>query len=129
MIPSVYLEDRLLVIKVGIFLSFSAPIAYGVPQGPILGPIWFSLFPCLVPFISLRWLLITMLMTSRFTCLWNPVTITSTPKKVKLWVDTLNFLWLNNDKTDVILLGPFPMPTGRLAALLGPRQPSLHIKK
>ena len=111
-----YLTGREQVVKAAGTYSSEAPLRYGVPQGSILGPLLFSLYTAPVADIASR-NGICAHMYADDTQLY--VTLDSTNSamakieiciaRIKDWM-TANFLRLNSDKTEVLLIGsPFQL--------------------
>lgn len=106
-----YLSERSFTVNLGPFNSKSAPITSGVPQGSILGPVLFSLYMLPLGSIFQKY-------NISYHCFADDVQIylplnTKTNSvevlrnclgEVKDWM-SLNFLNLNNDKTEVIIFG------------------------
>uniref|UniRef100_A0A3P9MP71 Reverse transcriptase domain-containing protein n=1 Tax=Oryzias latipes TaxID=8090 RepID=A0A3P9MP71_ORYLA len=108
-----YLEDRTFCVNINNVLSSSAPLLYGVPQGSVLGPLLFSLY--LLPLGS-----ILRKHNCAFHCyaddtqIYVPITkkdahsispLIKCLEELKIWM-ALNFLHLNEEKTEVIVFGP-----------------------
>uniref|UniRef100_A0A8C2BTF1 Reverse transcriptase domain-containing protein n=1 Tax=Cyprinus carpio TaxID=7962 RepID=A0A8C2BTF1_CYPCA len=108
-----YLSDRKFLVKLGNFFSSPAPLTCGLPQGSILAPSLFSLY--MLPLGSiLRKHGVSFHFYADDTQIYLPVkknnstAITSLLQcleEVKLWL-AQNFLFLNEDKTEVIVFGP-----------------------
>ena len=106
-----YLSDRVQVVKASGCFSPEASINFGVPQGSILGPLLFSLYTAPVSDIASRnglcvhlyaddtQLYVTLDNTNRYVA-----TIENCICEIKDWM-TANFLRLNSDKTEVLLIG------------------------
>ncbi|XP_032879310.1 uncharacterized protein LOC116974699, partial [Amblyraja radiata] len=108
-----YLADRTMRVSLADFESSSTPLVYGVPQGSILGPLLFSLY--LLPLGSiLRRHGISFHFYADDSQLYMPLrkeedyslkSLLSCLEDIKSWM-ALNFLGLNEEKTEVILFGP-----------------------
>ncbi len=99
-------------VKVGNSFSSHAPIHYGVPQGSILGPLLFALYMLPLGHIIQR---------HNLSChFYADVTQLDFPIKdnngsvsglfdclcyIKCWMN-MNFLQLNNDKTEIVIFTP-----------------------
>ena len=120
-----YLSERTFSVHLGQYSSAAAPLAYGVPQGSILGPILFSLY--LLPLGSIFknhnisyhcfaddlqvYLPIKANKESRIALL-------SCLKDIKSWME-INFLTLNENKTEIIIFGQSELLDG-FNSVLGP---------
>ncbi|MDW1542860.1 reverse transcriptase family protein [Vibrio sp. YT-17] len=108
-----YLSDRFQFVHVHNESSLRTKVCFGVPQGSVLGPILFTLymlplgniirnhsvnFHCYANDTQL-YLSMKPEESNQFTKLHNCL------KDIKTWMST-NFLMLNSDKTEVIVLGP-----------------------
>ena len=106
-----YLTDRSFSVKVDSFVSSSAPLPHGVPQGSILGPLLFALY--LLPLGSVfRKHGISFHFYADDCQIYFPVTQNNTVQRlldclhnIKTWL-SVNFLSLNEEKTEVMLFGP-----------------------
>ncbi|MDF4285579.1 reverse transcriptase family protein, partial [Vibrio parahaemolyticus] len=108
-----YLSDRFQFVDVSNEPSLRTEVCFGVPQGSVLGPILFTLymlplgniirnhsinFHCYADDTQL-YLSMKPEESNQLTKLHNCL------KDIKTWMST-NFLMLNSDKTEVIVLGP-----------------------
>ncbi len=84
-----YLSDRKFLVKLGNFTSSPAPLTCGLRQGSIIAPSLFSLY--ILPLKRNN----STAITSLLQCL----------EEVKSWL-AQNFLFLNEDKTEVIVFSP-----------------------
>ena len=124
-----YLADRSFCVQLGQFSSSVAPLTCGVPQGSVLGPLLFSLY--MLPLGSIfRKHGITFHCFADDVQVYLPVKATSKESfhtvfncmaDIKTWMD-LNFLKLNENKTEIILFG-HPDLVQVLASSLGPLAP------
>ena len=102
-----YLLDRLQFVLVNNDFSSCTRVSCGVPQGSVLGLIVFSLYMLplgkILSTFSLRWMILN--------CICQPheanqiALLNSCIKDVEPWM-TVNFLLLNSDKIEVIVIGP-----------------------
>ncbi len=108
-----YLSDRKFLVKLGNFTSSAAPLTCGLPQGSILAPSLFSLH--MLPLGSIQQKHgVSFHFYADDTQIYLPIkrnnstAITSLLQcleEVKSWL-AQNFLFLNEDKTEVIVFGP-----------------------
>ncbi len=105
-----YLKSRSFSVSVGQFISSSASLLYGVPQGSILGPLLFNLY--MLPLRNIiRKYKIYFHFNADDSQLYLPLKsrdsmqpLIDCLEDIKCWMSN-NFLQLNN-KTEVILFGP-----------------------
>lgn len=124
-----YLSERSFSVHMGQFSSSVAPLTCGVPQGSVLGPLLFSLylqplglifrkygipFHCFADDVQV-YLPLKFPATDALQCVHNCMV------DIKQWMD-LNFLKLNESKTEVVLFGR-PDLVKPLASSLGPLVP------
>lgn len=127
-----YLTDRSISVQMGQFSSSVAPLTCGVPQGSVLGPLLFTLYMLPLGFIFRKHGI-------SFHCFADDVQVylpLKVPAKeslqavincmsdIKTWMD-LNFLKLNENKTEVVLFGR-PELVQVLASSLGQLAPHLR---
>ena len=111
-----YLLDRIQVVKAAAKYSPEAELDFGVPQGSILGPLLFSLYTAPVSEIASRnglrvhlYADDTQLYVTLDNSHHNVDIIERCISQIKDWM-TANFLRLNSDKTEVLLIGsPFQL--------------------
>ena len=125
---SSYLSERCFSVKYGDSVSSTTPLPYGVPQGSILGPILFSLY--LLPLGQIfRKHGIAYHLYADDSQIYMPLKLNNNSSlspllsclnDIKAWL-SLNFLCLNESKTEVIVFGP--NGPGILPADLGSLQP------
>jgi len=124
-----YLADRSFCVQLGQFSSSVAPLTCGGPQGSVLVPLLFSLYMLTVGLIFMKHGI-------PFHCFADDVQVyfpLKAPSKeslhavfncmtdIKTWMD-LNFLKLNENKTEIVLFGR-PDLVQILASSLGPLAP------
>ena len=108
-----YLSDRFQFVSVNEASSECSKVSYGVPQGSVLGPILFTIYMLPLGNIMRKhginfhcYADDTQLYLSIKPNQTNQVEILSAcMKDIKTWM-TMNYLLLNPDKTEMILLGP-----------------------
>ncbi len=108
-----YLSDRYHFVYLNRESSQLSPVKYGVPQGSVLGPLLFSLY--MLPLGNIiRIYRISfhcyadetlLLISTRPDETSKLSKLTESVKSVKDWM-TNNFLLLNSDKTEILLIGP-----------------------
>lgn len=127
-----YLTDKSISVQMGQFSSSVAPLTCGVPQGSVLGPLLFTLYMLPLGFIFRKHGI-------SFHCFADDVQVylpLKVPVKeslqavincmsdIKTWMD-LNFLKLNENKTEVVLFGR-PELVQVLTSSLGQLAPHLR---
>ncbi|KAI2645534.1 RNA-directed DNA polymerase from mobile element jockey [Labeo rohita] len=108
-----YLSDRYHFVYLNGESSQLSPVKYGVPQGSVLGPLLFSIYMLpLGNIIRKHWISFhcyaddTQLNISTRPDETSELSkLTECVKNVKDWM-TNNFLLLNSDKTEILLIGP-----------------------
>nr|XP_061839065.1 uncharacterized protein LOC133621161 isoform X1 [Nerophis lumbriciformis]XP_061839075.1 uncharacterized protein LOC133621161 isoform X1 [Nerophis lumbriciformis] len=133
-----YLTDRSFCVKVDSFMSSTAPLPHGVPQGSILAPILFALY--LLPLGSIfRKYSIAFHFYADDCQIYFPMAQNNTVQSlidclhdIKVWLSA-NFLSLNEDKTEVMLFGPSRSPSpnvdlGTLTPYLSDSVTNLGVK-
>ena len=128
-----YLTDRSFSVQLGDYSSGKAPLTCGLPQGSILGPVFFSLY--MLPCVS-----IIEKYNVSFHCFADNIQIylplnhkTKTSLQplldclndIKSWMDS-NFLKLNNNKTEDII---FVQSELQDVDNLGPLAPHFTVKR
>jgi len=108
-----YLTDRSLCVKCDNFVSSTAPLPHGVPQGSILSPLLFALY--LLPLSSVfREHSISFHFYADDSQIYLPLAqknahsvqpLIDCLNDIKAWL-SFNFLSLNENKTEVMMLGP-----------------------
>uniref|UniRef100_A0A3P9JT56 Reverse transcriptase domain-containing protein n=1 Tax=Oryzias latipes TaxID=8090 RepID=A0A3P9JT56_ORYLA len=119
-----YLSNRSFSVQLGPFSSTKVPLGHGVPQGSILGPILFSLY--LLPLGSIfekhhvsyhcyadDIQIYLPLKSGGVQCVEN---LQRCLEEVKAWMN-LNFLSLNESKTEVLRFGKTDLLTGCSSAI------------
>ena len=108
-----YLSDRVQCVKSGPSTSSPTTIKYGVPQGSVLGPLLFSIYMLPLGEILRRHAPSYHLFADddQLYIASEPDSITARTKELESCIDEIrqwmraNFLQLNDDKTDVLLIG------------------------
>ncbi len=108
-----YLSDRYHFVYLNGEASQLSPVKYGVPQGSVLGPLLFSLYMFAFGNIIRKYRIsfhcyaddTQLYISTRPDETYKLSKLTECVKNVKDWM-TNNFLLLNSDKTEILLIGP-----------------------
>ncbi|XP_073702519.1 uncharacterized protein [Garra rufa] len=107
-----YLSDRYHFVYLNGESSQLSPVKYGVPQGSVLGPLLFSIYMLPLGNIIRKYGIsfhcyaddTQLYISTRLDETSNLAKLTECVKNVKDWM-TNNFLLLNSDKTEILLIG------------------------
>ncbi len=108
-----YLSDRYHFVYLNRESSQLSPVKYGVPQGSVLGPLLFSIYMLSLGNIIREYGIsfhcyaddTQLYISTRPDETYKLSKLTECVKNVKDWM-TNNFLLLNSDKTEILLIGP-----------------------
>jgi len=117
-----YLKDRFFSVEIGKFSPSSAPIISGVLQGSILGPLLFKLY--MSPFGDIiRQHNVSFHFHADDSQLYLPLKAGDSIQplldclgNIKKWL-TLNFLQINEDKTEIIVFGSLKLRSSTIGEL------------
>ncbi len=108
-----YLSDRYHFVYLNEEASRLSPVKYGVPQGSVLGPLLFSLYMLPLSNIIRKYGIsfhcyaddTQLYISTRPDETYKLSKLTECVKNIKYWM-TNNFILLNSDKTEILLIGP-----------------------